>query len=838
MKFKTLRSKLLLGILIASMVPYVFGGIYLWNNVESWIIKNHESNAQVLVEQIGDFVDHGLVEDMENVVEMISKDDRIHIANGYISNYQDYNTGSEFPVISPEELIIEDYFSSIYESHHNINFIFFATVEGGYMEYPRFAPDQPYDPLTREWFVNTIGTDDMVLSNPYKTQITNEMVMSFTKMIQNDGQTIGVIGLSVKIDSVMHNLNEITVGNEGYIMVMNQNDQIIVSPYNEQWLYKTPTELGLSPLMNLKDEKVQSNRGVLTEEEKFLHVYTSPSSGWKVVSVIAMKDLLEDSSSLFGILALIYTIMLIGIYLLIFYITKRIMNPIKDISEALDQVGKFDYSDGINKKMMKLSYNDDEIGVIASSLVDMQLEIELYMERLQATNREVFEKNQMLTSSEEELRAQLEEIEQQRNHIDHLAFHDPLTELPNRRKFAEKLESALVSSQKGAVIMLDLDNFKSINDTLGHVFGDKLLKAVSARMEMIVNDKTFISRFGGDEFLILMINDDLEKTIVPFIHMLQHLFDDPFDIDLHSIEIHFSIGISMFPKDSEKIDELIMYSDLALYAIKNNGKNSYGFYDDSLMNKVKLRIEIEHELKEALEKNAFRVVYQPQYNLTTNRIECFEALLRLDSGLYGPNEFIPVAEENGLIVPIGRLVVKLVVEQISKWRLEGRKIKPVAINFSAAQLHDSGFVEFLEETLSSNGVSSDLIEIEITESLFVENEEVTHTFIQNIKRIGIKIAIDDFGTGYSSLSYLTYLPIDKIKLDRALSDRFLTDEHQSVVENIIALSHSLGLIVVAEGIEEKHHYEILKAYKCDCIQGYYFSKPLEKDDINWNENHY
>lgn len=838
MKFKTLRSKLIVGILVASMIPYILGGIYLWKNVESWFIKNHEAGAQVLVEQIGDFVDHVLVQDMENVVKMISREERIHLANGYIANYQNFTSSSELPVITPEEMIIQDYFKGILESHHDINFIFFATVDGGYMEYPRFEPDEAYDPLMRNWYMDTVDTDKMILSNPYKTQITDEMVMSFTKRIQNDSQTVGVVGLSVKIDSVVHSLNEITVGNDGYIMVLNHNDEIIVSPKKEEWLYHTPDEIGLSLLMNLKDEKVQSNRGILTEEEKFLHVYTSPNSGWRVVSVISEKDLMEESSSLFGILALIYSVMLVGIYMLIFFITKRIMNPIRDISEALNQVGKFDYSDGINKKMMTLSHNDDEIGVIASSLMDMQLEIELYMDRIQATNREVFEKNQMLTSSEEELRAQMDEIELQKNHINHLAYHDPLTELPNRRKFAEKLETALMSAQKGAVIMLDLDNFKSINDTLGHVFGDKLLKAVSGRLEMIVNEKTFISRFGGDEFLILMVNDDLDKTIVPFVHMLQHLFDDPFEIDLHSIEIHFSIGIALFPKDSEKIDELIMFSDLALYSIKNHGKNSYGFYDDSMMNKVKVRIDIEHELKDALDKGAFRVVYQPQYNLVTNRIECFEALLRLNSGLYGPGEFIPVAEENGLILPIGRLVVKLVVEQISEWRKNGHKVQPVAINFSAAQLHDSSFVDFLEETLSSNGVSSDLIEIEITESLFVENEEVTHAFIQEIKRLGIKIAIDDFGTGYSSLSYLTYLPIDKIKLDRALSDRFLTFEHQSVIENIIALSHSLGLIVVAEGIEEKHHYEILKAYKCDSIQGYYFSKPLEKDDIDWNENHY
>jgi diguanylate cyclase (GGDEF)-like protein len=820
------------------MIPYILGGIYLWNNVKTWIVKNHEANAHVLVEQIGEFVDHGLVDDMESIVEMISKDQRIHLASESIANYQNFTPGSELPNRSPEEMIVQDYFRSILESHHNVNFIFFATVDGGYMEYPRFMPDQAYDPLTRNWYLETFTTDEMVLSNPYKTQITDEMVMSFTKKIRKEDQTIGIVGLSVKIDSVIHNLNEIKLGNEGYIMVLNHNDQFIVSPRNEEWLYKTPSDIGLSLLLDLKDEKVQSMRGVLSEEEKILHVYTSSSSGWKVASVIAMKDLLAESSSLFGILIFIYSIMLLGIYILIFYITKRIMNPIKDITEALDQVGKFDYSDGINRKMMNLGYRNDEIGVIASSLIDMQLEIELYMERLQATNREVFEKNQMLTSSEEELRAQLEEIELQRNHINHLAFHDPLTELPNRRKFAEKLEMALISDQKGAVIMLDLDNFKSINDTLGHVFGDQLLKAVSGRLEMIVNDHTFISRFGGDEFLILMVNDDLEKTIVPFIHMLQHLFDEPFEIELHAIEIHFSIGIALFPKDSVQIDELIMYSDLALYSVKNHGKNSYGFYDDSMMNQVKVRIDIENELKDALDKEAFRLVYQPQYNLSTNRIVCFEALLRLNSGLYGPNEFIPVAEENGLIIPIGRLVVKLVVEQISKWRESGHKVLPVAINFSAAQLHDSGFLEFLEETLSSNDVSSDLIEIEITESLFIENEDITHAFIKNIKRIGIKIAIDDFGTGYSSLSYLTYLPIDKIKLDRTLSDKFLTFEHQSVIENIISLSHSLGLVVVAEGIEEKHHYEILKAYKCDSIQGYYFSKPLEKDDINWNENHY
>jgi EAL domain-containing protein (putative c-di-GMP-specific phosphodiesterase class I) len=270
-----------------------------------------------------------------------------------------------------------------------------------------------------------------------------------------------------------------------------------------------------------------------------------------------------------------------------------------------------------------------------------------------------------------------------------------------------------------------------------------------------------------------------------------------------------------------------MNADMAMYDVKEQGKNNYKFFNEKMTKKLKEQIQIEKFLREAIEEEQFKLVYQPQIATVTGKITGFEALLRLKNYFISPAVFIEIAEENGMIIQMGRWVTKEAIDQIARWKEKGLSLKPIAINFSAKQLNDMDYVAFLERVLKERQVDAKYIEIEITESIFLDQKEETIVFLNQLKNLGVKIALDDFGTGYSSLSYLTFLPVDKIKLDKSLCDKFLEIEHIAVMDNIISLAHSLNLEVVAEGVEEIEQYKRLRVAKCNYIQGYLFSKPLE-----------
>ncbi|QXM07366.1 EAL domain-containing protein [Crassaminicella indica] len=411
--------------------------------------------------------------------------------------------------------------------------------------------------------------------------------------------------------------------------------------------------------------------------------------------------------------------------------------------------------------------------------------------------------------------------------IKHLAYNDSLTNLPNRRSFLEKLERVIEQNQYGAVMLIDLDNFKEINDTLGHVYGDQVLKKVAKELMNIKDEKMFISRFGGDEFLVLIEDEENVFAIENYAKKIIQIFKNKFIIEGDEIYISASLGVTRYPFDSNKVNQLIMNADMAMYRVKDQGKNNYMFFNEEMTEKLKEQIQVERILRDAIKEDGFKLVFQPQICTYTGKIVSFEALLRLKKHFISPDLFIQVAEENGMIIQIGRWVTEQAIHQIARWKNKGLPLKPIAINFSAKQLNDMDYIKFLEETLKESGVEAQGLEIEITESIFLDKKEETIVFLNQLKNLGIKIALDDFGTGYSSLSYLTFLPVNKIKLDKSLCDKFLEIENIAVMDNIISLAHSLNLEVAAEGVEDIEQYKRLKVAGCNYIQGYLFSKPVE-----------
>jgi diguanylate cyclase (GGDEF)-like protein len=422
------------------------------------------------------------------------------------------------------------------------------------------------------------------------------------------------------------------------------------------------------------------------------------------------------------------------------------------------------------------------------------------------------------------------ELMESHEKLDKIAHYDFLTNLPNRIKFKECLINETEEGNSGAVIMVGIDNFKKINNTLGHEYGNMILKKISDRLSKIADENNFVSRLGGDEFLILVRNES-KQELFRCINFIKNLFQEGFVIENKENHIKASIGVALFPDDGTEAEKIIANADTAMYKAKLSGKSNCLFYTNQMKEELLTRNNIETVLREALKNDGFKLVYQPYMSSQTGEAAGYEALIRLKNHNIPPNVFIPVAEECGLIINIGRYVTYEAVSQLKKWKEQGYELKPISLNFSCKQLKDTQYVECLKKILKDNDIEPGYIEIEITESILLEKAESTMDFLYNLKNMGIKIALDDFGTGFSSLNYLTYIPMNKVKLDKSLIDKFFELNNLSAVENIISLAHSLKFQITAEGIEELRQYESLRSIECDFFQGYYFSKPLEASEI-------
>lgn len=882
-RFKSIRSKLILGILLACLIPYIFGGVYLKAYVENWLFEDHFKTTKQLLLQVEALVENALIKRASETVLMLSESP-IVLSTDVLKSYV---LGPNADLPSPSESQLSDYFDVIKRTHSNINFIFIGLEDGSYVETPTFNPAQSYDPRTRPWYADASNDERVHLSDPYISQVTQEMIISASKMITLDDGRRGVIGASMKIDDIAEIVQQIQLGESGYIMLLNANKKIVVSPEHTEWLLKTPSEAGLESLSFNSETPMRQEIRVAGQIRVF-DTYTS-RNGWQIVATAPKDEIISKANQITQILILIYMFTMLTISILVFWVLNRVSKPLFGISRALNQMAVFDLDFYDHQTMQRYMKNKDEIGVIAQALDNMHasyselhemvykmnLEIQnidinqslparltlknehpfshvgasinVLLERisnnlrqLEQSNNEIQEKNQMLIASEEELVAQIEEIESQRDYINYLAYHDPLTNLSNRRMFIEKLSNALENNAFGAVVLLDLDNFKSINDVMGHVYGDKVLVEVANRLHAAANDHVFVSRFGGDEFLILISPLEDRKATEEEVQRLMRLFDAPILIEGQPVQIAFSMGASVFPEDTRTVDQLIMNADMALYAVKNNNKNHFKFFDTTMNEKVVRKLAIEQMINSAIEADGFMMVYQPQVSVKEGKTEAFEALIRFKTHAVSPGEFIPVAEETGQIIQIGRLVIEKVIFQMRMWRDQGLEPKTVSINYSAMQLHDEGYVTFLFDCLNRYQIEPRYIEIEITESAVMENKELTLSFLAELKEHGIQISVDDFGTGYSSLSYLTFLPIDKIKIDRSLIIEFLEIDNLRVMESLISLAHSLELKVIAEGVETLEQLKRLQRCHCDTIQGYFFSKPLAPSEIaqNYYKNYY
>lgn len=430
--------------------------------------------------------------------------------------------------------------------------------------------------------------------------------------------------------------------------------------------------------------------------------------------------------------------------------------------------------------------------------------------------------------------ADIDSEKRARNKLREKTFRDPLTGLPNRSLLEYKLQTYMESAQRShkslALITLDLDNFKEINESYGYGFGDNILRQIGDVLLAELPVDTTVFRVGGDEFVLLVKNLESRTDIEQIMQNIMKSLAASIEVQEQLVSVQASAGISIYPDDCTTSDDIQNNAMIALKKAKDQGTGNWCYFNPHLRASQLRRADLEKRLRRAIEKREFHLVYQPQYDAQTGKISGLESLIRWqdpEHGLISPTDFIPLAEELGLMVPIGTFVLETACAQTIHWQELGVPVVPVAVNISTAQILDAQFLTVLRRTLAKTGLDPHLLEVEITESVFLDSSESVQALFEKIRQLGVRIALDDFGTGYSSLTYLKNLPIDRLKIDRA----FIHDMKQQSVETaitgtIVALAHILDLEVVAEGVENLEQFEYLRRVGCNHVQGYYFSKPL------------
>lgn len=418
--------------------------------------------------------------------------------------------------------------------------------------------------------------------------------------------------------------------------------------------------------------------------------------------------------------------------------------------------------------------------------------------------------------------------------IRHLAYLDTLTGLPNRLLFMDRLDQAISRSVRQsnifALLFIDIDHFKVINDSMGHHAGDQLLTSVTARLQQSVRQSDTIARLGGDEFTVIVENINQPEDVMVVTKSILSMLSDPVFIDGREVFISASIGISVFPDDGDDLGSLLKNAETAMYKAKDHGRNNLQFYRAEMSETAMRRLDLENSLRNAIEKDELLVYYQPKFDLTTGKCQGMEALVRWDhpvKGLVQPDEFIPLAEETGMILQLDDWVIRTACMQLSVWKKAGYEVSNLAINVSARQFKEHRLAGVIQKILEETGIDGHELEIELTESTLVDNNENAREMLNELHEMGLKIALDDFGTGYASMSYLKDFPIDTVKIDRSFIWGIPNDkEDMAIVKAIVGLAEALDLSLIAEGVETEQQIEFLNNIGCKYAQGYYWSKPV------------
>lgn len=637
-------------------------------------------------------------------------------------------------------------------------------------------------------------------------------------MYENNSEILlGFVISTIDISYFKDLLESIAIGSTGFGILLDYDGNIIYHPDTSQ-VGKSMNSIKLSGIVS------DYNNGIGEISGAYTNLYDSayqsygfciiPELGWIMMVKQDVTEMRSLTTIILTLLMLICIILLIVIIIFANTLSKNISEPIIALRDVMRTA-----SDG-NLTVQSNIKSKNELGELSKNFNKMLHIINTNYEDLASMHEE-------LLSNEEQLRSNYD-------HIEFLAYHDILTNLPNKLAFLDYVNAALVTSpsehKMHAVYFVDLDNFKTVNDTLGHEYGDSLLIKTAQILTSIIGDNGMLARAGGDEFLIFKENLASGKTAVDFASLMIDCFRNPLELNGEVVYVSMSIGIAVYPDNGLSPNALIKNADIAMYKSKDTGKNKFTLFDKKMEEELSRNTLIVEVLRNAIESNEVYIQYQPLLELETNTVIGFEALMRIRSerlGQLSPKEFIPIAEESGLIIELSSWLIRQACSFNKGLIDHGIEPRPVSVNISSIQINRPGFTNLLSDILEETGLPPQFLELEITESTLVSSIMDATMLLSNLQDLGVKVSLDDFGTGYSSLNYLTKMPIDTLKIDKSFIDNICSSEKDSfIAESIIQLAHSLHIKVVAEGVEYENQLTLLREQKCDIIQGYIFSAPL------------
>jgi diguanylate cyclase (GGDEF)-like protein len=459
--------------------------------------------------------------------------------------------------------------------------------------------------------------------------------------------------------------------------------------------------------------------------------------------------------------------------------------------------------------------------------------------RLKEQNLRLSSLSAELASSKSNLKSKLEKIENLNGNLEQLAYYDRLTKLPNRTRFSEiltdELEEARRSGGKLAVAIFDIDNLKNLNDSRGHESGDELLKQVAQRLEHFEKNSIQSSRFGGDEFLLIIRSYEHDAELLHLVNSIQEILREPYMIFDSEIKSSVSIGIATFPEDAENLKDILKYADIAMTDAKRRGKNTLSLFHSVMQENLLARLDMEQRMFRTLEEERFQVFFQPQFDSASRRLRGFEALVRWfdsDLGYVSPDKFIPMAEETRIIIPLGNWILMTACRTLREWQVAYDFRGIMSVNVSPMQLQHSAFIDDLRAVIAETEIPPESLEIEITEGILIRNFEESVKILHEIRSIGVGLSLDDFGTGYSSLSYLQFLPLTTLKIDKSFIANITKDKsiEYDITDAMVSLMNKLGLDTIAEGVETEAQLKVVQNIKCKTIQGFLTGRPMPAKD--------
>ncbi|MCO7225072.1 EAL domain-containing protein [Pleionea sp. CnH1-48] len=560
-------------------------------------------------------------------------------------------------------------------------------------------------------------------------------------------------------------------------------------------------------------------------DDRWLHIYQPITDALDeqigtLYLRISNKPLNDKLRSFIFTLLFLMLIMVAIAVLLARSLQKYISGPLLQLESISQQVSSVQ-----NYALRVPIISNDEIGSLSKTFNDM-------LETIERRQRE-------RDAAEEALQLNKRRLERAVKDLQYLANYDSLTQLPNRALCMDRIRYALKRAARtrtyAALMFLDLDHFKDVNDSLGHAVGDELLKAASKRLQNILREEDTLARLGGDEFVIILNEISDAEGIITVVEKIVESFNMHFDLSNYVVNSTVSVGVCTYPNDGNDVDALMKAADAAMYKAKESGRNTYAFYEAEMNELALRRHRIANDLRSAIEKGELSLVYQPQVDIARGQVIGAEALLRWthpELGFISPGEFVPIAENTGLIKQIGRWVMETACTQVQQWREAGYTDLKVAVNLSALQFRQSDLPEMISMMLKRYRLPPNSLELELTESMLMRDVEQAIKILHRLKRMGVQIAVDDFGTGYSSLSYLRRFPLDSLKIDRTFIDEVCVDPDDTAITlAIISMAKSLRLKVIAEGVESTQQWEFLAQHNCDEIQGYLVSKGIPADEF-------